>query len=237
MLRKKSRQRGPNPYSAIHFHKGYVYEPIRYTVLTASQMESERIEMVTSALKTVTTGPQAMTLPEKPGWACTAVGFDGRVYIVSYLGTEIALFFKRQLTEIVPEPGDKIPEGVLQDPKEAWQRLDLLGRSAEKSNFVLTQTQRRLEESNHLLESMLKDKDDLNDQLQRKNEINVDWIKKLDKEKLDLEKQLRAAKRQVPSSPSKPLKSKGNAGKPLLVDGKHRLAARQHRSTKTRRVK
>ena len=191
LLRRKSKQHGPNPYSAVRFHDGYVYEPIRYTVLTASQMTSERVEMATSALKTVTTGPQAMTLPEKPGWACTQVGHGGRIYIVAYLGIEVCVFFKRQLTEIIPEPGEKVPEGVLQDPKEAWQRLDLLGRSAEKSNFVLTQTMRRLEETNRLLASSAKDVDDLNDALQHKIGHLTQDVRTLQSENATLEKHVR----------------------------------------------
>jgi len=191
LLRKKSRQHGPNPYSAIRFHKGYVYEPIRYTVLTASQMTEERREMIASVLKTVTSGPEAMTLPEKPGWRTEGVGHDGRVYVVSYLGVEVAVFFKRQLTEVIPEPGEKSPEGVLQDPKEAWQRLDVLGRSAEKAHFVLTQQHRRLEESNKLLESRVKSMDDLNDAMTRQLEYVGQVNKKVTDEKLDLEKQLR----------------------------------------------
>jgi hypothetical protein len=175
-----------------------VYDKIRYTVLTASQMPSEREEMVSSTMKTVTSGPEAMTLPENPGWATTQVGHDGRVYIISYLGTEVALFFKRQLTEIIPEPGEKVPEGVLQDPKEAWQRLDLLGRSAEKSHFVLTQQHRRIEEANKLLTSRASGLDDLNDSLKRSHYDLTRVVARLQGEKQELEKKLRAALRLVP---------------------------------------
>lgn len=167
LTRKKSRERGPNPHSAVRYHHGFVYDPVRYTVLTGSQMSEDRVEMVTSALKTVTSGPQAMTLPEKPGWRCLQIGVDGRVYLIEYCGIEVALFFKRQLTEIVPGAGDKVPEGVLQDPIEAWQRLDLLGRSAEKQHFVLAQSQRRLEDSNKLLGVRVQNLDALYDDAQR----------------------------------------------------------------------
>lgn len=241
MLRSQARKRGPNPYSAVAYHQGYVYDKIRYTVLTASQMSTERAEMVTSTLKTITTGPQAMTLPEIPGWACTAVGMGSKVFIVSYLGIEVALFFKRQLTEIIPEPGEKIPEGVLQDPKEAWQRLDLLGRSAEKSNFVLTQTQRRLEESNKLLESRVKDLDDLNDALM-KHQAFFGELKDVNEKNEELEKQIERANNRQASLAASKLKSRGKSkglrGKAVLVDGKHRFASKMRpRSQSKRRVK
>ena len=226
LLRKKSRQHGPNPYSAARFHKGYVYDPIRYTVLTASQMPRDKIEMVTSRLKTVTTGTEAMTLPDgHSGWRTIEIGTLGRCYLVDYCGIEVALFFKRQLTEIVPEPGEKAPECVLQDPKEAWQRLDLLGRSAEKSNFVLTQAQRRLEEVNKLLTERITGLDDLNDQLKVKLVDKDQQIHNLEIQKAAFEKQLRELKKVtfgfrfgagVPKSISKLQtsgKSKGNRGK------------------------
>jgi len=221
LLRKKSRQRGPNPYSAVRFHQGYVFDPVRYTVLTASQMSSEREEMVTSTLKTVTSGPEAMTLPEKPGWATHGIGFDGRVYIVSYLGTEVALFFKRQLTEVVPEPGEKVPEGVLQDPKEAWMRLDLLGRSAEKSHFVLTQQHRRLEEANRLLTSRVQTLDDLNDSLTYKLEDKESQITHLEDTKNALKRELAIAR-------SKPRSKSKRASGTNVAAGKHT----QHRVSK-----
>jgi hypothetical protein len=228
LLKKKSRERGPNPYSAVRYSGGYVRDPTRFTVLTASQMTKERLEMVTSALKTVTTGPEAMSLPEIPGWACTQLDREslGRVYVVAYLGIEVALFFKRQLTEIIPEPGEKVPEGVLQDPKEAWQRLDLLGRSAEKSNFVLTQTQRRLEESNRLLASRAESLDDLNDDLQHKiGHLTAD-VRHLQANNFELEKLLRIAKR----SQSTP-KSKSSR----LIAGKHSSVRTKHPHVQSKR--
>jgi len=220
LLHKKSRQHGPNPYSAVRFHKEYVFDPIRYTVLTASQMTSERQEMVASAMKTIVSGPEAMTLPERPGWAATMVGHDARVIIVSYLGIEVALFFKRQLTEIIPEPGEKTPEGVMQDPKEAWQRLDLLGRSAEKSHFVLTQSQRRLEEVNKLLASRAKDVDDLNDSLMKKVETLSKDMKEMDEKNTRLEKELRLAK--YAPKPKSSGKSKGKRSSVRVVVVKQR---------------
>ncbi len=211
LLRKKSRQRGPNPYSAVRFHQGYVFDPVRYTVLTASLMAPERVEMVTSKLKTVVSGPEAMTLPEIPGWSCEKLDHFGRVCLVSYCGTEVALFFKRQLHEIVPEPGEKVPEGVLQDPIEAWQRLDLLGRSAEKANYVLTQTHRRLEEANQLLTARVQTLDDLNDAATRRIEGLLLAAKVLESEKQALQRELKLATSKPIPAIKKPCVTRGKA--------------------------
>lgn len=222
MLRRKARQRGPNPYSAIRFHQGYVYEPVRHTVLTASQLPPDKVEMIAAVLKTVTNGPQALTLPDgHSGWSTTEIGHLGKIYLVAYCGIEVALFFKRQLTEIIPEPGEKIPEGVLQDPLEAWQRLDLMGRSAEKSNYVLTSSQRRLEEMNKLLTENNKELEELNDQLEERLSKEAREVARLLDERGALEKKLKLLKKPMgqwykskPTSKQKTsLKTKGKRGK------------------------
>lgn len=218
LLRKKSRQHGPNPYSAIVYHKGYVYEPIRNTYLTASLLSKDKAAMIAARLKTVTTGPEAMTLPDEPGWRTTEIGHNGRLYLVDHCGTEVALFFKRQLTEVMPEPGQKAPEGVLQDPKEAWQRLDLMGRSAEQSNFVLTTAHRRLMEENKLLLERTQDVDDINDQIEKQNVKLHDQVLNLTIQKEAFEKQIRQLKRKPTPPIKKPGKSSGGHGKP------HRIA-------------
>jgi hypothetical protein len=242
LLSKKSREHGANPYSAVRYHNGYVFDPTRYTVLTASNMSKEWKAQVTSVMKTVTSGPEAMTLPEKPGWACIVAdrnAGNGRVLIVSYSGTEVALFFKRQLTTIIPEPGDKTPEGVMQDPREAWQRLDLLGHSAEQSNFVLAQTHRRLEEANRLLTSRVGDLDDLNDTLTLKVAQANLTIAVLKSDKGDLEKSLRLAQRsaRVNPSPSKPTPKLKTSLKKAGKRGTHVSKTRsKRRMTKFRRM-
>lgn len=211
-LAKLLRKRGPNPYSAVRYHKGYVYDPVRYTVLTGSLLSKDITEMVTSTLKPITTGPDAAHLPEIPGWSVEEMSkyHDGRLILVRHNGTEVALYFKRQLTEIIPQPGEKTPECVLQDPKHAWQRLDLLDRSAEKQHFVLTTEHRRLEEENKLLTKNNQSLDDLNDRLEKKIGVYERTINKLVSEKKELEKRLRAFSRaQVPSKPHKRAVSRG----------------------------
>src|SRR5208282_3406317 len=68
-LAKLLRNRGPNPYTAVRYHKDFVRDQIRYTVLTGSLLSKERSEMIASTLKTIVSGSEASTLPEIPGWA------------------------------------------------------------------------------------------------------------------------------------------------------------------------
>jgi hypothetical protein len=132
-------------------------------------MPIEYRDLILATMKTITTGPQAMTLPDGVnGWAYKVFKESSdRNGVLLYKGFEVAVFYKRQLTEVKLEPGDRYPEGVLQDPEDAWQRLDLLGSSAKKANVVLTNYHRRLEEENKLLTGRVKTLDDLNDNLEK----------------------------------------------------------------------
>jgi len=161
---------GKMGFSGVRYHKGYVYDKLRHTVLTINQMSEADKRFVQATLKTIVTGPDAFVLPDGTnGWACSKLDLQGKSYVLSYRGIEVALFYKRQLHEIALQPGDRYPEGVCQDPKEAWMRLDFLGLSAEKANFVLGTEHKRLNEENKILKDRLQTLDDLNYQLEKEN--------------------------------------------------------------------
>ena len=160
----------------VAYHKGFVYDQLRFTCLTIAHMSKVNWDMVHAMLKTIVTANQALTLPDGVnGWACQCLDQNGRVYILSYKGIEVALYFKRQLTEIKLNPGDHYPEGVMQDPSEAWQRLDIAGRSAKQANVVLTKMHERIEDENSLLTKRVNTLQQLNDKLEEE-------IKKKDKQ-------------------------------------------------------
>lgn len=171
----------------VRYHQGYIYDKLRYTVLMLTQMSARDKSLVESTLKTITTAPQAMTLPqvtykdgnplnnkadnlESNGWACTCIDQLGKCYVVSYHGFEVAVFYKRQLHTIKLEPGDKHPECVLQDPQDAWMRMDLFGPSAKRANYVLTSSMNQLKEENKILNTRIQTLEMLNDKLEK--EIN-----------------------------------------------------------------
>jgi hypothetical protein len=159
-----------SPYSAPTYHKGYVYQQLKHTVLTISQMSEVDKRAVQATLKTIVTGPDAMTLPDgSNGWACQNLDLRGRAYLLSYKGIEVAVFYHRQLTELKLQPGDRFPEGVVTDPIEAWQRLDLLGLSAKKANIVLTTQHKRVEDENKLLTTRVETLQGLADALDKEN--------------------------------------------------------------------
>lgn len=173
--------------SGLRYHEGYVWDKLRYTVLTHTQMSRADKELVTGTIKTITTAAQAMTLPNIPGWACIRLDMHGRVFVLAYHGMEVCLFFKRQLTEIKLEAGDRFPEGVLQEPEDSWQRLDLMGQSAKKANFVLTTSLKQLEDENKQLNTRIKVLEELNDKLEttveQKEEARAAIAKRLPKKR------------------------------------------------------
>src|SRR5580692_6222054 len=147
----------------VRYHEGYVWDKLRYSVLTLTQLSEADKALILGTLKTVNSAAHAMTLPQilhrdgnlknnkmenlvMNGWACNCIDQLGKCYVLSFRGIEVALFYKRQLTTIKLNPGDKQPEGVTQDPEEAWQRLDLLGQSAKRANLVLTTTMNQLKD-------------------------------------------------------------------------------------------
>lgn len=161
-------------YAGVRVHQGGVYDSLRHTQLTCTLISPPDKELIEGTLKTIITGPQAVTLPDgKNGWSVVelaAASFNTmgqcRAYLVMYKGMEVALYFKRQLTEIKLQSGDRYPEGVLQDPSEAWQRLDLLGKSAKQSNVVLINIQARLEQENSILKERVQTLETLNGKLE-----------------------------------------------------------------------
>ena len=168
----------------VRYHKGYVFDQLRYTVLTSTLMHHTDKALVEGRLKVLNDGPNAMTVPKltykdgnpenikseniiSNGWSCEILDQHRRVYLLAYKGIEVGLFFKRQLTEIKLNPGDHHPEGVLQDPIEAWQKLDLLGQSAKRANYVLTTKIESLESENKMLSKRVETLEDLNFKLEK----------------------------------------------------------------------
>lgn len=153
---KKSRV---NPYSHVTFHKGYTQDPIRHTVTAASQLSPDMREVIEAELKAVVSGHEARALANVNGWGVENLDHRGRVVLVKYKGVEAALFWERQLINVEPAPGENLPEGVLKDPADTWQRLDLLGPSARQANVILSNRIRQLEQQVEVLETASKVKD------------------------------------------------------------------------------
>lgn len=161
--------RGKVPTTDVYFNKHWKETKIKYRVLSISQLSKAWIQTIKAVLKTLVTGTAAETYCRttanelalqgvKSDWAYIVADHDhlGNIGIMTYRGIQVALFFKRQTTEIAPVVGEKPPDSPLTDPDDIWQRLDILGPSAKKANIVLKNYHDQLEADNDLLTKQLK---------------------------------------------------------------------------------
>lgn len=167
-------------YVGYQVHGTGVYDDTKYTVLTCTQVSETDRTYIESILKPIITGGEVMNLADGTnGWCVQKLDAMGRAYLVLYKGIECSLFFKRQVTELKLLPGDRHPESVLKDPRDVWQRLDLLGKSAKQSNIVLKNEHDRLKEENNILQIRIKTLEELNGRLETqasKSEDIMSWF-------------------------------------------------------------
>jgi len=97
-------------------------------------------------------------------WQFECLDRLGRVVVMKYHGIEVALFMKRQITEVEPLPCDPLPEGIIKDPRDAWVRIDLLGASARQVCSRVGREKRELQEQLELTEKQLAIKKQLLDE-------------------------------------------------------------------------
>lgn len=131
--------------TAHKYHKGWMQDKIKYTELTSSHLSKVDREHVTAILAGLYSGTKTKewvqtlaherTKAGQPSlWFYTIMDMmGGRVGLLKFKGIEVALFFKRQTTELVMQPGSPLPEHPIEDPDDVWQRLDLMGPSARRS--------------------------------------------------------------------------------------------------------
>ena len=122
----------------LKLKKGFHNAPITYKVLMNHQFNEEDQKIIARGLvKAITpkAAEQLLPAPGKPSkWTLqqnTSVGIIGTytLCILKYKGLEVAVFWKRQTSEVTPDPSDPVPEGVLESPDDVWARLDLFNKS------------------------------------------------------------------------------------------------------------
>lgn len=147
-------------------HVGFVRDKVKHRVLIVElflERQKAVLEKVKAVVKTLTTGDSAREfatrdtyerrlINQEAEWRYDILDMNrGKAGVLKYHGVEVALYYKREITEVMPGVGEKPPEHPLVDPEDAWQRLDLLGPSAKRANIVLKRYHTMLEEDNKLL--------------------------------------------------------------------------------------
>jgi bacterioferritin (cytochrome b1) len=107
--------------------------------MVAQLTAADHKEIAKGLLKAPTPEKAEVLLPTLPGcklskWSMkmvTALGNYG-VHALMYKGLEVAVFWKRQTSEVIPDPSDPVPEGVLENPDDVWAVLYLNGKSSRQ---------------------------------------------------------------------------------------------------------
>lgn len=122
----------------LKLRNGYHKAPITYKVLMCTQMNKDDQKEIAKGLALAVTPEKAKALLPVPGkrtnWSLRMVTMTGNygVQALMYKGLEVAAFWKRQTSEVQPDPSDPVPEGVLENPDDVWARLDLFHKSARQ---------------------------------------------------------------------------------------------------------
>jgi hypothetical protein len=145
-------------HNIIPYRKGVFQESARYNSLTILEMSKTDLDYALKTIikKEITTGDRAKQFalkdldkierPHQSDWSYQMIDLHGRVGILKYKGIEIALFIKRQLSPHRITGDTPLSEKRLNNPDDAWMRLDLSGLSARQSKRPTLDYIRKLEE-------------------------------------------------------------------------------------------
>ena len=121
----------------LKIRKGFHNAPIAYKVLQNKQFSPEAEKVIAKFLLAAISPDKARVemqrlnklskYPLMNPFSCRQISLVGNfdVQAFFYRGLEIAVFWKRQLSEVIPDPSDPVPEGVIEDPDDVWARLEL----------------------------------------------------------------------------------------------------------------
>lgn len=108
-----------------------------YRVLPTDVLPAATKQIIDTKVRAIRTGEDAEQLAGKDNWGYRKAFLPGTVGILMHQGIEVALFYKRQLVEVTSEDIDPSPECRIDDPREAWTRLEFLHTKAsmDRSNW------------------------------------------------------------------------------------------------------
>jgi hypothetical protein len=135
--RKQLKQacRGTFPETKRKLKQGLGLAPLFYYVLTVHQLNDKDQKIVDKALVLCTNPVEAKKyLLKQPGFSYRDISLvkDFECGVLVYKGLAVALFYKRQVTKIEPEPMDPVPTGALESLEDVWARLDLFTKSPKQ---------------------------------------------------------------------------------------------------------
>lgn len=138
----------------LKLKKGFDKAPISYRVLMVAQFTELDMKEIAKGLIKATTPDKAKVLLPVPGkpskWSMRMISYVGdyNVQSLHYKGLEVAAFWKRQTSEVIPDPSDPVPEGVVENPDDVWVRFDLLYKSARQLTSAVASDLDSLQKTN-----------------------------------------------------------------------------------------
>lgn len=128
--------------------------PLYYYVLQVHQLKESDQKIVNKGLATCTTPVECRKLAASgvANWMYRDISLvkDFECGILLYKGLAVALYYKRQVNKIEPEPMDPVPTGALLNLDDVWARLDLFSKSPRQ--LVDTLKEELLEKERTILE-------------------------------------------------------------------------------------
>lgn len=124
--------KAPLLQTKLKMRKGFQAAPLFYYVLMTHQLNEVDKKIVTKGLLHAITPLEAKELVlTQPGWMFRDISLikDFECGVLMYKGLAVALYYKRQVSKIEPEPYEPVPSGALENPKDVWARLDLFSKS------------------------------------------------------------------------------------------------------------
>lgn len=112
--------------------QGFGVAPIFYYVPRLYQFGQKDKDAIAKGLSLAFNPQDCQVLVAKvPGWSYRDISLVGdfEVGALLYKGLVVAVFFKRQVDKIEPDPTDPIPAGALENLNDVWARLDLYIKS------------------------------------------------------------------------------------------------------------
>lgn len=129
----------------LKLRKGFHKAPLSYRVLMVSQFTEKDMKEVAKGLLHAVTPKKAEDLLPRPGkpssWSVKQISLvgDSNVIALRFKGLEVAAYWRRQTSEVIPAPEDPVPEGVLENADDVWVRFDLLYKSARQLTQAVSQ--------------------------------------------------------------------------------------------------
>lgn len=222
------------PTTQVVYRKDWHHQTAHYRVLSFTRMTPTDRKYVAGVIPTITNADEARNLAATvPDWTFELIDLKGTSGYLFYKGFQVYQITKRQVTEIIPDPGAPAPQLKIDDPSDMWIGLDLTGLSARQARRLVRE---KLQEPQDRVQSIAKELEANKLRLGILEEENWELkqrIKELPEEKKKVREEM--AKEKIIDDKKK--KAKLIAQKELEEENKRKLAAKKKKALEKKKLK